>query len=255
MYDIEVNNIDVYYDEVCALENASLKIRNKSFLGIIGPNGGGKSTLLKVLLHLKKPSSGEVIIRNGLTLGYVPQFAFFDRTFPISVEDVVLMGKLERNLTFFRKHNTRDIRKAEEILSRMGIEDLRNRQIGELSGGQLQKVLIARALVTDPDVLLLDEPSSSLDSTTKEEVFEFLKELNKEKTVVVVTHDMEIIFDYIDSIACVNKDIHYHDEDKAISVNNIEEIFGCPINVLLQTGTLNKRVIDGRVIDGSDVND
>lgn len=201
---------------------------------------------MKVLLNLKKPRAGQVIIKKGLRLGYVPQFAFFDRSFPISVEDVILMGKLEHKLIPFRKYSSEDIGKLEEILSKMGIEELRKRQIGELSGGQLQKVLIARALVTDPDVLLLDEPSSSLDTATKEDVFEFLKELNKEKTVVVVTHDMEIIFDYIDAIACVNKDIHYHDEDKAISVDNIEEIFGCPINVLLQTGTLNKRVIDGR---------
>lgn len=250
MYDIEVKDIDVYYGEVCALEHASIKIRNKSFLGIIGPNGGGKSTLIKVLLHLKKPRSGQVKIKEGLTLGYVPQFAFFDRTFPISVEDVVLMGKLEHRLAPFRKYSRRDMKKAEEILEKMGIRDLKKRQIGELSGGQLQKVLIARALVTDPDVLLLDEPLSSLDSTTKDEVFRFLKELNKEKTIVVVTHDMEYIFNYIDSIACVNKNIHYHDEDKAISLDNIDEIFGCPINVLLQTGTLNKRVIDGR--DGDD---
>ncbi|SHI57635.1 zinc transport system ATP-binding protein [Dethiosulfatibacter aminovorans DSM 17477] len=245
-YDIEVKNVDVYYGDVCALEKASLKIRNKSFLGIIGPNGGGKSTLLKVILHLKKPRSGEVKIKEGLTLGYVPQFALFDRSFPISVEDVVLMGKLDHKLAPFRKYNPGDIKKAEEILARIGIEDLRKRQIGELSGGQLQKVLIARALVTDPDVLLLDEPSSSLDAATKDEMFEFLKELNKEKTIIVVTHDMEIIFNYIDSIACVNKSIHYHDEDKAIRVENIEDVFGCPINVLLQTGTLNKRVIDGR---------
>ena len=246
MYDVEVNNINVYYGEVCALENASIMIRNKAFLGIIGPNGGGKSTLLKVLLHLKKPLSGAVKIREGLRLGYVPQHASFDRSFPISVKDVVLMGELEHTMKPFKKYKVSDMDKVNELLDLMKIEELRDRQIGELSGGQLQKVLIARALVSNPDVLLLDEPSSSLDTATKIEVFEFLKKLNEKKTIVVVTHDMEHIFNYIDSIACVNKSIHYHDEDREISIDNIEEIFGCPINVLLQTGTLNRRVISRR---------
>jgi zinc transport system ATP-binding protein len=247
MYDVEVKGLTVYYGNVCALEDADLKIRNKSFLGIIGPNGGGKSTLLKVLLKLVKPSAGEVIIREGIRLGYVPQFASFDKSFPISVKDVVLMGRLEKNMHPFHKYKAEDLNKAEEILSRIGIKNLEKRQVGELSGGQLQKVLISRALITEPDILLLDEPSASLDAGAKKEVFDLLKELNKEKTIVLVTHDMENIFNYIDSIACVNRNIHYHDENKEISVDNIEEIFGCSLNALLQTGALNRRVTEGSV--------
>jgi len=244
MNDVEIKGLTVYYGNVCALENACLKIRHKAFLGIIGPNGGGKSTLLKAMLNLVKPISGEVVTRKGITLGYVPQFASFDKSFPISVREVVLMGRLDKMMHPFYHYGKKDILQATALLERLGLLEIQKRQIGDLSGGQLQKVLIARALLTNPDVLLLDEPSSSLDSAAKTEVFDFLKELNQEKTIVVVTHDMEHIFNYIDSLACVSRSIHYHDENKEIDIDNIDEIFGCPLNVLLQTGALNRRMIE-----------
>ncbi len=244
MYDILINNIKVNYGDVVALKNGNLKIRSKSFLGIIGPNGGGKTTLFKVILGLKKPKSGEVIIKENLKIGYVPQTTEFDKSFPILVKDVILMGRLDKKFKLFQKYSTYDKKEADKIMEKLDIKHLRNRQIGELSGGQLQRVLIGRTLVNNPDVLLLDEPTSSLDSSAKKEIFDLLKELNKEKTVVVITHDMEYVYKYIDSIACVNQSIHYHDEDDTLTEDNLKDVYNCPINLLLQSGAVQKRMME-----------
>ena len=197
MYDIIINNIKVKYGDVVAISNGNLKIRSKSFLGIIGPNGGGKTTLFKVILGLIKPESGNVVIKENLKIGYVPQTTVFDKSFPILVKDVILMGRLDKSFKLFKKYSSEDKKAAVDIMKKLNIYHLKERQIGELSGGQLQRVLIGRTLVNNPDVLMLDEPTSSLDSSAKKDIFDLLKELNKEKTVVVITHDMEYIYQYI----------------------------------------------------------
>ena len=244
MYDIMINNLEVKYGDVVALKNGSLNIRSKSFLGIVGPNGGGKTTLFKVILGLKKPDSGQVVVKENLKIGYVPQTTEFDKSFPISVKDVILMGRLNKKFKLFQRFSSSDKKTAEEIMKKLDTYHLRDRQIGELSGGQLQRVLIGRTLVNNPDILLLDEPTSSLDSKAKKEIFDLLKELNKEKTVVVITHDMEYIYKYIDSIACVSQNIHYHDEDENITEDNLKDVYNCPINLLLQSGAVQKRMME-----------
>ena len=193
---IEISNVSVYFENVCALSDISLQVKEKDFLGIIGPNGGGKSTLLKVILGLLNPSAGEVRIlglppgKAGGKLAYVPQFSKFNRQFPINVRDVALMGCLPRKSGFFHHYSGEDVQVAREVMQQLDIYELRDRQIGQLSGGQMQRVLIARALALKPEIILLDEPTASLDSRSKSQIYAILKELNKAITIVMVSHDM-----------------------------------------------------------------
>ncbi len=213
MYDIDIEDLSVYYGSVCALKNINLKVKSQKFLGITGPNGGGKTTFIKVLLGLLKPTRGSVFIKRDSVIGYVPQYVFFDRRFPIDVLDTILMGRLPNKIRLFQGFSVEDKKCVQEVMEYLRIRDLSNRQIGQLSGGQMQKVLIARALVSDPKILVLDEPAASLDSSTKKEIYEMLHKLSKDKTIIVVSHDMEEIFSYADNVIFLNKTIqHYKNE-------------------------------------------
>lgn len=243
MNEIEVKNVSVNYGSVRALDNINLKIRKGEFLGIIGPNGGGKTTLLKALLGLIKPSEGEIIIKNNKSIGYVPQFSNFDRSFPISVIDVVLMGTLKGRMKFFKKYKKEDIKNAEKIMKDLGISEFRNRQIGQLSGGQLQKVLIARALIMDPDIIILDEPTASLDANSKTEIYDLLKNLNATKTIIIVSHDVGVINSYIGNVACLNKNLYYHGNDNKLNQDILEKVYGCPVEILAHGDTPHRVVM------------
>lgn len=208
---IEIRNLTVNYDDVLALDNVNLTVKKGDFLTIIGPNGGGKSTLLKVILGLIEPTSENIKIKgmpvnkaHGL-IGYIPQFSKFDRRFPISVLEVVLMGRLTNKSGFFHKFSNEDLKAVNEILLMFGLSNLKNRQIGQLSGGQLQRVMLARALAGDPEILILDEPTASVDLESKTMIYELLKELNQEKTIILVTHDTNVVATYSDSIGCLNR--------------------------------------------------
>lgn len=234
---IQINKASVYYDDVCALSNINLQVKEKEFLAILGPNGGGKSTLLKLILGFKEPKCGEVKVlqdtpkKTRNLIGYVPQFSKFDRNFPISVEEVILMGKLEKKIVPFYKFCRKDREKAYEIMKKLHIYHLKNRQIGQLSGGQLQRVLIARALILEPKILLLDEPTASLDAQTKAEIYELLRKLNKEVTIILVTHDIGVVSTYVTSIACINKELYYHGKAE-ISNEVITKAYGCPVDLI-----------------------
>jgi len=234
---IEVNNLTVKYDNVIALDNINIKIKKGEFLGIIGPNGGGKTTLLKSLLGLIKPNTGQVKINDNRPIGYVPQFSNFDRSFPIKVLDVILLGKLEGKIKFLHRFKNTDIKKAEEIMHSLGIYKFRNRQISQLSGGQLQKVLIARALIMEPEIMILDEPTASLDANSKTEIYNLLKKLNQDKTIIVVSHDVGVINSYIDTVACLNKNMHYHGDDTKLSKKTLENVYGCPVELIAHGNT------------------
>lgn len=230
---IEISNVDIYYDHVSILSNINLKVKEKEFLAILGPNGGGKSTLLKLILSLKKPSNGDITIlgkhprKSRKLVGYVPQFTKFDKKFPISVGEVVLMGKLGNSIRPFHKFNDNDIKKADDIMKRLNIYQFKDRQIGQLSGGQMQRVLIARALLVEPKILLLDEPTASLDAATKIQIYELLKELNENMTIIIVTHDINIICKYATNMACIDNKLYYHGKVK-MGNDIIKRVYGCP---------------------------
>ena len=236
-YAVELDDVSVNYGELEALKNINLKVAEGAFLGIIGPNGGGKTTLLKVILGLIEPQKGRVkVMGHPLSqvvdqIGYVPQISNFDRSFPISVLDVVLMARLGGRVRFFHQYQKEDIEKAESVLEQLDLLHLKDRQIGKLSGGQLQRVLIARGLAVEPKILLLDEPTASVDARSTSQIYELLKELNREKTIIVVTHDMAAVSSYFDSLACLNEKL-YHHGDKHLDRETTEQVFGCPVDLI-----------------------
>ena len=234
---IHIDNLCVNYGETVALSNICLDINEGEFLGIIGPNGGGKSTLLKAILGLIPITSGSIQIygdssmRRRTAVGYVPQFAKMDRRFPISVMEVVLIGRLRRGLPLFMRYSKEDKDMAYEQLKRVGIEHLAKRQISELSGGEFQRLLIARALTIQPKLLLLDEPTASVDVSSREQIYALLRELNKEMTIVLVTHDLLAISSEVKKLACLNEKLVYHGEPQ-LNEHIANTLYGCPVDLI-----------------------
>lgn len=213
---VQLSNLTVYYGQTPAIAGVCLDVAEGEYLGIVGPNGGGKSTLLKTILGLVPVASGSVQIygdsptQKRITVGYVPQFASVNKRFPISPFEVVLTGRLKRGLAPFFKFTKEDKDIVQEVLEKVGIEDLAKRQISELSGGQFQRMLIARALALDPKLLLLDEPTASVDTRTREQIYSLLAELNKKMTIILVTHDMFAISSQVQKLACLNGRLVYY---------------------------------------------
>ncbi len=243
---IKLQDIRVSYGDLLVLEDVSLSVLRYDFLGIIGPNGGGKSTLLKLLLGLVKPLSGSVTIfgkppeqvRNRI--GYVSQRPDFDREFPASVWDVVMMGRY-CNAGLFHRYNRKDKNAAEKALVRVGMQDSRDKQIGSLSGGQQQRVFVARALVAEPELLLLDEPTASVDPTMQKEFYDMLAELKSSLTIIMVSHDIGAVSVYVDKIACLNRTLYYHGS-KEITPEVLEATYKCPVQ-LIAHGAVPHRVL------------
>ncbi len=198
------------------LEDVNFSLAENTFLGLIGPNGGGKTTLLKLILGLLTPDSGTIRVfgeepkQARDRIGYVPQYAKIDLGYPITVLQVVLMGLLG-NKSLVQRYSKEDKEKAAQALESLGISHIQDSLIGELSGGQRQRVLIARALVRDPELLILDEPTSSVDAQSETDFFKLLKELNGDRAIIVVSHDVGMISAYINKVACMNKKLYFHD--------------------------------------------
>lgn len=234
---IRIDNLSVYYGKTKAISNIYLDVREGEFLGIIGPNGGGKSTLLKAILGLIPITSGTIQIygqvpgKNRAAVGYVPQFAVMERQFPISAFEVILTGRLQQGLSPFKKYSKEDKEIAYEQLKRVGIEHLAKRQISELSGGEYQRLLIARALTVQPQLLLLDEPTASVDVSSREQIYYLLKELNKEMTIILVTHDLLAVSSEVRSLACMNGKLVYHGEPQ-LNDHIVKELYGCPVDLI-----------------------
>lgn len=228
---VEINNVTFAYNGQTALQDVSLEIRQGDFIAMIGPNGGGKTTLLKLILGLLKPDKGIIRVIGQSTqkasacIGYVPQDVHINRSFPITAMDVVLMGKLEPEKRWARK-TASNRREAMAALGRLEMAALAEKKIGELSGGQCQRVFIARALVTQPQLLLLDEPTASIDTKGQADFFEMLKALNKDVTIVVVSHDLLAVSRYVKSVACVNRGLHYHNQAE-ITGEMLETMYPC----------------------------
>lgn len=233
---IDIDNVSFNYGTVSVLEAVSLKIHEDEFIGIIGPNASGKSTLLKLILGLIKPDQGTIKVSNKKCqhaknhIGYVPQHVNFSRDFPVTVEEAVLMGHITSSSLFF-KFSKSEIASAEKAMQKLEIDNIAKRQIGSLSGGQLQRVLIARALVCQPNILILDEPTSNVDMRVEEDIFALLKNYSEHMTIIVVSHDIAFISGYVDRVACLNHTLVCHDTE-SISGKMIEELYDAPVKMI-----------------------
>jgi zinc transport system ATP-binding protein len=231
---IELKDVNAGYDDEIILRNVNLKINMNDFIGVIGPNGGGKTTLVKVIMGLLKPMSGKIIIRkNGnekrRMIGYLPQISKTDNKFPISVNDVVLSG-LAKAGKLITRYDKSDLQLVEELLARMGISHLAEKNIGELSGGQKQRVFLCRAIIAKPMFLILDEPNTYVDNKFESDLYQILRELNESMAIMIVSHDVGTITYYVKTIACVNRNLHYHDSN-IISEEQLAA-YNCPIQII-----------------------
>lgn len=234
---IEVRNVNFSYGTNVAIRDASFTIERGDFFGIIGPNGGGKSTLLKLILGMVKPQTGSIHLLGDIPAktrnkaGYIPQETGLNKGFPITVHDVVLMG-LTSMRGLGRPFKKSDHERVDFVLEQLRLADVRNRSIADLSGGQRQKVLLSRAIVSEPVILFLDEPTASVDTTGEDEIYEYLLKINKEgTTIVLVTHNIGVLSKYIKSVACVNKDVHFHSDGK-LDEETVIKTFGCPVDII-----------------------
>ena len=229
---LEVRGLTFGYGSEVVLDRVDLAILPRDYLAVIGPNGGGKTTLLKLILGLLTPWSGQIVDhlppRRG-KFGYVPQFSTFDRSFPLRVAEAVLMGRLGRR-GLIHPYTREDREAVAEALALLHLAPLARAHISELSGGQLQRVLIARALVSDPDLLFLDEPTASIDAESREVLRQVLAEQNERIPIVVVTHDITSIAGAVRHVACVNRTLHYHGGGE-LTPELLEETYGCPVEL------------------------
>ena len=233
---IELKGIEAAYSKKKILKDVNLTIYNKDFLGIIGPNGGGKTTLIKIILGLLKPINGEIkfykdgIEQNNILMGYLPQYNTIDKKFPINVRDVVLSG-LNKQKSIFHAFSKEQLELVKETIDRMGLNGFEDRPIGQLSGGQLQRALLGRAVISNPDVLILDEPNTYIDKRFEAKLYSLLEDINKERAIILVSHDIGTVLQNVKSIACVNVNVDYH-PDTNITEDWLESNFGCPIEML-----------------------
>ncbi len=243
---LRLENVNVSYGSHVVLQDINLAVEEHDFLGIIGPNGGGKSTLLKVILGLVKPYSGLVRVlgntpeKSRSRIGYVPQTSNYDHGFPASVQDVVMMGRYSR-AGLLRYYNATDRAVVRQALQEVGMLEHASTQIGQLSGGQQQRVLIARALVSEPSLLLLDEPTASIDTTMQTEFYELLEHLKKQMTIIMVSHDIGAVSVFVDKIACLNQRLFYHGS-REVSPEVLEATYKCPVQ-LIAHGNVPHRVL------------
>lgn len=227
---IEIKNLYAGYGDKIVLRDVSLNVRDDDFLGIIGPNGGGKTTLLKLILGLLKPQSGEIKFCDSklkMKVGYMPQTNYIDKQFPILVKETVASGLIsERNLS---KQEIKS--KVEEMIVQMGLEEIRNKPIGEISGGQLQRTLLSRAIINQPKLLILDEPNSYVDKRFETHFYEILQEINKKTVIILVSHDIGTVISTVKNIACVNETLHYHSGTN-VDYHWLEKHFACPFDLI-----------------------
>ncbi|WEU40086.1 MAG: ABC transporter ATP-binding protein [Candidatus Odinarchaeum yellowstonii] len=233
---VRLDNVWVKYDGHTVLEDVSISIFNRDLLAIVGVNGGGKSTLLKVIAGLIKPFKGKVKVFGNQPenvrdlIGYLPQYNFFDLNFPITVLDVVLTGLLGRRL-LLKSYSKEHVEAALEALKTVKMNGFESRRLSSLSGGQIQRVMIARAIVKKPKLLLLDEPTSSLDPDIQKSFYELLLELKKNMSVVLVSHDIGVIASYVDKMACLNKRLYYHGSVEG-ALTTLQEVYKCPVELI-----------------------
>ena len=227
---IELSGVSFAYGTVPVLQDVELAVAPGEFLGIVGPNAGGKSTLLKLILGLLEPVAGRVRVLGrrpqaaSPAIGYVPQYPAFARDFPVTVEQVVLTGRLGRG-RLLGGYRREDREMARWVMTQTEIVDLAPRRIATLSGGQLQRVLVARALACEPQILILDEPTANIDMRVESDIFDLLRVLNQRMTILVVSHDVAFISAYVRRVACVNRTLLCH-ATESIDGQVIQDLYG-----------------------------
>lgn len=243
---ISLKNISFKYDHKPILENVNLEIPRGAFIGLIGPNGGGKTTLINLVLGLLKPEHGTIELLNQPAntfkdwnrIGFVSQKSnAFNKGFPATVYEVVSMG-LTAKIGYFKFFNKRHKLKVIEAVKQVGMEDYLHENIGDLSGGQQQRVFIARALVSDPELLILDEPTVGVDYKNVKRFYELLHELNEQENIslLLVTHDTGVMTEYATDIVCLNQTLHFHgkpEEYSALSEEELSDFYGHPVTIVV----------------------
>ncbi len=255
---IEIDRVDFSYNGQPVLRQVDLRIEAGDCVAFLGPNGGGKTTLIKLCLGLLRPGSGRIRLlgrdtSQGLEpilgrIGYVPQDLSLNPGFPITVLDLVLTGRLSPQRSRFR-FDSADRAVARRALEEVGLWDRRSWRMDRLSGGQRQRVMIARALVTEPELIFLDEPTASVDKEWQVRLYHLFKELNRTSTLVVVSHDLSIISSYVKSVACINQSLHYHPRPE-ITADMISQTYQCPVELVAHG--LPHRVLGEHVPPGED---
>ncbi|MEJ2644510.1 MAG: ABC transporter ATP-binding protein [Gammaproteobacteria bacterium] len=236
---VRLADVSFSYGGPLALEHVSLEIAEREFLGLVGPNGGGKSTLLKIVLGLLEPDAGRVTVfgrppaQARGQIGYVPQYTAFARDFPMSVEEVVLLGRLGRT-RLWGGYRRQDRALARRAMEETNIADLARRRLNTLSGGQFQRMLIARALTSEPRLLILDEPTANIDLRAEQNIFDLFRRLNERMTVLVVSHDIGFITQYVSRVACLNRTLVCH-PTAALSGDIIKDLYGTPVRMIEHT--------------------
>jgi len=236
---LEVSNLSFAYKKDLILKDISFNLNKNDFFTITGPNGGGKSTLIKVILGLLKPKNGSISFNNlsKIDIGYVPQNTNINLNFPITVLNVVMMGngsKHNRNSFFNIGYTKFEIECAKNSLSKVGMQDYLHTKISDLSGGQRQRVMIARAMCSHPKLLILDEPTSNIDANGQKEIFKLLKELNKEITILVITHDLTVISNYANKVLYVNQKGYMHNLQNSYKIDEKEHF--CEVELMQMLG-------------------
>ena len=229
----EMSSLSASYGANVVLQDVNFRVNESDFIGVIGPNGGGKTTLLKVILGLVKPVKGKMIFNdellNSKSVGYLPQMSTGDINYPVTVRDIILSGLMIGKGIVSRMTDS-DKKKADNVIGELGLSGMSKSTLNELSGGQIQRVFLGRAIIGDPRLLLLDEPGNFVDTTFENDFYEKLRDLNKRMAILMVSHDVGTISSHIKSFACVNRSLHYHPSPEITN----EDLFayGCPIQLV-----------------------
>jgi len=244
---VELQNVWVWLGNSLALRDVSLSIEEGKFIGLMGPNGGGKTTILKIIAGLIKPDRGKVKIHGTAAgaIGYVPQEESLDPGFPLTVEDVVQMG-IYGSMGVFPRLSAAEKKRVDRVLDTVRMKPLASRLIGELSGGQKQRVFIARAVVGKPRLLLLDEPTTGVDAAARDDFYRLLFELmsNLSLTIILASHDLEVVPTQVDEIICVNQKVFVHATPEEIKDTDVfREAYGCEFELMLH-GRYPHRVVE-----------